>query len=235
MEFDEVKRIYHKSRESRSDYQFVGKLFNDIKQKYLEEARRLGKDPNQSWNSWSGHNLQKLIAYIIEEYADKNKHPVGITSDDALRRKKLPADLEQVKRNILVLYAEFAVVPDADIVLYDKKSLKVIAILSCKASLRERIAQAAYWKIKLHSAANTRDILCYLVSTDNDGDFLATGENTSRDRIIVEYGELDGAYILRDIPQSAKIKLFDSIFTDLMRFWTNGIANNIKLPSKEIK
>jgi hypothetical protein len=81
--------------------------------------------------------------------------------------------------------------------------------------LRERIAQAAYWKLKLQSFEKTRDILCYLVSTDNDGDFLRTENAISRDRIIVEYGELDGAYIFRDIPESTKVKNFGSIFEDL--------------------
>lgn len=226
MKFDDIRSEYHIARDSQSDYHFVGKLFSNIKQKYLEEAKRLGKDPNQSWNSWSGHNLQKLITYIIEDYCSNSKYPIGITTDSTLRRKKLPATLEQVKRNILVLYAHFAVLPDADIILYDKGSLKVIAILSCKASLRERIAQAAYWKVKLHASENTRNILCYLISTDNDGDFAETGENTSRDRIIVEYGELDGAYILRDVPQSAKIKIFDSIFSDLDAIFETWYKNN---------
>ena len=55
----------------------------------------------------------------------------------------------------------------------------------------------------------------YLLSTDNDGDFLEIGENISRDRIIVEYGEIDKAYIFRDVPESDKVKNFSKIFEDL--------------------
>ena len=55
----------------------------------------------------------------------------------------------------------------------------------------------------------------YLLSTDNDGDFLEIGENISRDRVIVEYGEIDRAYIFRDIPESDKVKNFSKIFDDL--------------------
>lgn len=215
MNYEDIEKIYHHARESQSDYSFIGKLFADIKEKYQREAARRGKNPNQSWNSWSGHNFQKLITFIIEDYIKTCGYPVSVTNDKALGSTKLSAELEQVKRNIFVIYGQFAVIPDADIVLYDNESLRIIAILSCKASLRERIAQAAYWKIKLSSFETTRNILCYLVSTDNDGDFLKTGEDTKRDRIIVEFGELDGAYILRAIPQSEKIKTFDHIFDDL--------------------
>ena len=52
-----------------------------------------------------------------------------------------------------------------------------------------------------------------MFSTDKDGDFSRTGEKISRNRIIVEFGELDGAWILRDIPESSKIKKFNHIFT----------------------
>jgi len=132
--------------------------------------------------------------------------------------------LDKVRRNIVVFYDQYAIVPDADIVIYDKNSYKVIVVLSCKASLRERIAQAAYWKIKLQSADVTKHILCYLISSDKDSDFKNSGENISRNRIIVEFGELDGAYILRDIPESGKIKHFNKIFRDLNDILSNWFS-----------
>ena len=55
-----------------------------------------------------------------------------------------------VKRNLLVDYGEFgAHLPDVDIVIYEPETCKVIAVISSKVTLRERIAQTGYWKIKL--------------------------------------------------------------------------------------
>ncbi len=216
MDFEDLKALYNRRKREEQGYDFVRQIFIDIRQQYLKEARARRKDPNQSWNAWSGKSLQKLIEYAITDFIANCGYPVGVTNDDDLRKDRVPKELDAVRRNIIVFYAQFAVVPDADIILYDKQSLRVIAILSCKASLRERIAQAAYWKLKLQSFEKTRGILCYLVSTDNDGDFMQVGNDISRDRIIVEYGELDGAYIFRDIPESTKVKNFSSIFEDLI-------------------
>lgn len=223
MTFKEVKEIYQTKKQhiKTGDFGFVSNIFEEIHDEYIERAKKQGKDANQSWNSWSGKNFQKLISYIITDFIKNSIWKVGVTDDDTLRRNTLNEELDKVRRNIVVFYNQYAIVPDADIIIYDRNSYKVIAVLSCKASLRERIAQAAYWKIKLQSADVTRHILCYLVSSDKDKDFTRSGENISRNRIIVEFGELDGAYILKDIPESSKIKHFNKIFADL-----NGIFSN---------
>lgn len=223
MNFDDVLNIYHQRRKIETGYRFIGELFKEIKQQYLAETT--AEDKNQSWNSWSGKTFQKLIEYSIKEFVETCGYPVAVTSDSVLRRNQLSPSLEIVKRNILVFYADFALVPDADVVLYDKNSGKIISILSCKASLRERIAQAAYWKIKLSSFHTTQNILCYLISTDNDKDFIRDGKDSSRNRIIVEHGELDGAYIFREIPESGNVKQFDKIFPDLTLIF-EGWFNN---------
>ena len=103
------------------------------------------------------------------------------------------------KRSIEIFYDSYSIIPDADIIIYDKSSYRIIAVLSCKASMRERVAQSAYWKLKFQYNDTTKDILYYLLSPDNDGDFVHVGEKISRDRIIVEYGEIDKACL---IPES---------------------------------
>jgi type II restriction enzyme len=224
MTFDAVLEIYQRHKRRSQDFNFVSTIFAQIRKRYLEDAQQRGKNPNQAWNSWSGHNLERLIAHIISDFIREAGFPVAITSDDQLRHKHIALELDEVRRKLLVFYEQYAIVPDADIILYDARTKDVIAILSCKASLRERVAQAAYWKIKLQSQAFTKNILYYLVSTDNDNDFKLKEGQPQRDRIIVEFGELDGAYIFSDIPESAKIKQFDRIFDDLttiFKHWFN--------------
>ena len=217
MSFENVLDIYEeKKRGTPINFNFVKNIFDDIKKVYKEKAAQMGKDANQSWNSWSGKNLEKLITHILKDYIISTEPRVNITCDDELRKSRLEYVLDRVRRNLEILYKKYSILPDADIVIYEQSSCNIIAILSCKASLRERVAQAAYWKVKLLSSKVTEGILYYLVSTDNDGNFVKTGEDIERNRIIVEEGEIDGAYIFRDdVPETEKVKHFHKIFDDL--------------------
>lgn len=215
MDIEKIKKIYLSRKGKEVNLDFIKSIFDDYKSEYKKQKTLDGKDANQSWNSWSGKALQELIMFIVEQYVQTLKYPIGVTDDVALRNKKLSAELDKVRRNIEIFYDSYSIVPDADIVMYDKNTSKVIAVLSCKASLRERVAQAAYWKLKFQYNETTKDILYYLLSTDNDGDFLEIGEDITRDRIIVEYGEIDKAYILRNIPESHKVRNFNKLFDDL--------------------
>lgn len=215
MTFEKVKQIYLAKKRQEVNHDCIKDIFDEIKEQYKIEKQKEGKDAGQSWNSWSGNALQRLIKFIVEDFALSCGYPVGITDDEALRKKKLSSDLDKVRRNIEIFYDSYSILPDADIVIYDKTNYKIIAVLSSKASLRERVAQSAYWKLKFQANDTTKNILYYLLSTDNDGDFLKIGEDISRDRIIVEYGEIDKAYIFRNVPESDKVKNFSKIFKDL--------------------
>jgi len=117
------------------------------------------------------------------------------------------------------------VLPDIDNAIADydfanQKDAVIIAIISCKTSLRERIAQACYWKIKLRECPKTEHIKVYLATSDNDGDFeLSDKGEKSRDRFIAEQ-ELDGVYILKkDFKtewENEKVKHYEKLFKDLV-------------------
>ncbi|MEM2089934.1 MAG: BsaWI family type II restriction enzyme, partial [Candidatus Pacearchaeota archaeon] len=62
----------------------------------------------------------------------------------------LSEELNKVKRNLLIDYGEFGMhLPDVDIVVFNPKNCRVICVISSKVTLRERIAQTGYWKVKL--------------------------------------------------------------------------------------
>jgi len=228
MTFEKIKQIYLSRKKKEINHNFVNKIFGEIKEKYKKEKMKEGKDANQSWNSWSGKVLQQLIKFIVEDFILSLNYPLGITDDNALRKKELSFELDKVRRNIEIFYDRYSIIPDADIIIFDKSNYKIIAVLSCKASLRERVAQAAYWKLKLQLNDTTKNIFYYLLSTDNDDDFLNVGDDISRDRIIVEYGEIDKAYIFRNIPESDKVKNFSKIFNDLKKLFNKWFKENKK-------
>jgi type II restriction enzyme len=215
MKFEDLKKMYlQKRKENLNNFNFVSTMFYDIKGKYKKDALKGGKDPNMSWNSWSGKNLQKLITFIVKDFIQSSIENVGITNDNELSKKKLCKELDRVRRNVEVFYDKHSVIPDADIIVYDKNNCAVKMIISCKSSLRERVAQAAYWKLKLSTSKITKEIKIVLVSTDNDKIFTYKDKKINKSRIIAEY-ELDGSYIFRDIKESKKVRNFNQIFEDL--------------------
>ena len=113
-------------------------------------------------------------------------------------------------------YGEFGChLPDADIIIYQPDTCKILATISSKSSLRERIAQTGYWKLKFLDDEVTKHIKVYLVTPDEDGDLKEDSGLPKKPRAIVEV-ELDGAYLLTEaeMPGSEKIKLFEHFIED---------------------
>lgn len=141
-----------------------------------------------------------------------------------------------LSRKLAVRYGDFLLLPDTDLAIVeysfeDSWKSKILAIVSCKTSLRERIAQACYWKLKLLSSDATKHIKVFLASTDNDADFVIDDkrresfQGKSRNRIISEY-ELDGVYLLRedfrDEWENNKVKSYVHVFEDLLQIFKKG-------------
>ena len=142
-----------------------------------------------------------------------------VVNGNTLGRKadrNLSEELRQVKQNLLIDYGEFEpLLPDADIIIYKPENSQVIAIISSKISLRERIAHTGYWKLKILKSQKTERIKLYLITLDKDK-HLTEREHPKRQRIIVET-ELDGTYVLTAEPlqESNKVKLFEHFIEDL--------------------
>ena len=63
--------------------------------------------------------------------------------------------------------------------LIDPVNGSVIAAVSVKVTLRERIAQTGYWKPKFLKSLTTKDIKMYFVTLDEDGT-LTTQSNPAK-------------------------------------------------------
>jgi len=195
----------------------------ELKEEYI---RQLG---SPSWNSYFGKRLQGVIHALLKAHIKKlkNENPAfeGLTVMSESEVKKN----EVIMRKLLVKYGSFLLLPDVDSViawlnLNNPWESEVIAIVSCKASLRERIAQACYWKLKLLDSNVTKNVKVFLATTDNDDDFILKDgrgryQGMSRNRVISEH-ELDGIYILREDfrneYESKKVKNFERITNDLV-------------------
>lgn len=218
MDFTDLRDMYKQTlvMEGTKAYKSVSQLLRDAKERHKQDflKDKPDGDHEQSWKAFKGKNFEKLIQHIITDSIEALGMKV-INGNQLERRKNLPQDLKRVKRNLAVDFNEFGLhLPDADIVVYNPKNQRIIALLSIKVTLRERIAQTGYWKLKLLADEFTKHIKVYFISPDEDGT-LTSKSPAKKGRAIVEV-DLDGSYVLTeaDIEESDKVKLFEHFIED---------------------
>ena len=218
--YNEYKKKYGKEA-----YKHISELLIEAKTIHKgdwEKNPTKGRDHEQSWRAFKGKNLQKLILYIIVSSVE-DLGLKAIDGDKIERTQNLPFELDKVKRNLLINYGEYGChLPDVDIIIYDPKSLNVICVISSKVTLRERIAQTGYWKLKLLQSEVTEHIRVYFITPDEDGT-LTKKKPTLKGRAIVEI-DLDGSYVLteEELEESTKVKLFEYFIEDLEKLLKNN-------------
>jgi type II restriction enzyme len=217
MKIEDIIRLYEQKKKEvgNNAYRFISEILQNAKEQHKSDF--VGNDHEQSWRSFKGKNLEKLIEHIIvDEVRNLGLDIINGNSLEKTNSANLSKLLSTVKRNLLVDYGEFGShLPDVDIIIYNPIDGKVIAVLSSKVTLRERIAQTGYWKIKLSSDKVTEHIKVYFVTPDEDR-ILTSKQPTKKGRAIVEK-DLDGSYVLSEttIEESDKVKMFDKFIDDL--------------------
>jgi len=220
---DLIEMYEAKKRQFGSEaYKHVSELLREAKERhridFLKNPTPRG-DHEQSWRSFKGKNLEKLVTYIIKDEVDHlGLRIVDGNTLDRTNSANLPKELSTIKRNLLVDYGEFGShFPDLDIVIYEPRTFKVIAGISSKVTLRERIAQTGYWKIKLSKDEVTKHVRVFFITPDEDGT-LTVKTPTKKGRAIVEV-DTDGSYVMSEtqVEESPKVKMFDKFIDDLRR------------------
>ena len=215
---DEVINMYEEVQRTKGKeaYRYVSDVLEMAKEQHKQiyfKRNPNGKGLQQSWNKVKGDYFEKLLQHIIT----KSVEPIGlkVVNDDDLTKKDLTDQLDAVYRNVAINFGKYGMhLPDADIVVYNPKNSHVIAVISSKTSLRERVAQTGYWKLKFCQSGNTKHIKVYLITPDTDGT-LTKIEPYKKGRAIAEI-DLDGAYVLtnENLEESDNVKLFGHFIED---------------------
>ena len=219
MTIEDLIKIYELKKQTYGlqAYRYISDTLKEAKERHKKDF--VGTDHEQSWRAFKGKNLEKLIEYIItDEIEALGLKVVNGNSLERTSGSNLSRELSLVKRNLIVDYGEFGShLPDVDLVIFNSKTSKVVAVLSSKVTLRERIAQTGYWKIKLASDEATKHIKVYFVTPDEDGT-LTTRNPAKKGRAIVEV-DTDGSYVLSEtnIEESSKVKMFGKFIDDLKK------------------
>jgi len=232
MTIKDLIKLYESKKKQYGEnaYKHISKLLTEAKEAHkadflasetAKKTRKEGREPDheQSWRAFKGKNLEKLIEYIItDEIQSLGLKVINGNSLERTEGKNLPEELSKVKRNLLIDYGEYGChLPDVDLIIYEPKTHKIIAVLSSKVTLRERIAQTGYWKVKLVADNITKHIKVYFITPDEDGT-LTIKSPAKKGRAIVEV-DTDGCYVLSEtnIEESDKVKMFDKFIPDLKR------------------
>lgn len=222
MEYEDLEKMYIEMRKVHKNdtYKYVSAMLREAKKIHKldwDKEPTKGNDHEQSWRAFKGKNLEKLIIFIIKKEVE-NIGLETIKGDKLERSTNLPEELDRLKRNLAIDYGEYGLhLPDVDIIIYNPKTSKIIAVISSKVTLRERIAQTGYWKLKLSKSKITKNIKVYFITPDEDGT-LTTIKPFKKSRAIVEI-DTDGAYVMTEasIEETDKVKLFDKFITDLSK------------------
>lgn len=224
MKFNDLVKLYEKYRKKygRNSYKYISKLLSEAKKIHKKDWMKSptpNKDHEQSWRAFKGKNLEKLVIHIIKEEVEKLG--LKIVDGNKLERTKtsnLSNELNKVKRNLLIDYGEFGShLPDVDIIIYNPENFEILAVISSKVTMRERIAQTGYWKLKLSQDDVTKHIKVFFVTPDEDKT-LNTRKPAKKGRAIVEV-DTDGSYVMseEEIEESNKVKKFDKFINDLKK------------------
>lgn len=225
MTFDNLVALYETKKKifDKNTYKHISELLREAKEIHKKDFLKSPtprNDHEQSWRAFKGKNLEKLIMYIIkDEIAALGLKFVSGNTLERTTSAHLSKELNIIKRNLLVDYGQFgAHLPDVDIVVYSPHNNKIIAIISSKVTLRERIAQTGYWKIKLSNDEVTKHIKVLFITPDEDKT-LTMKNPAKKGRAIVEI-DTDGSYIMSEekIEESDRVKTFDKLIDDLRRF-----------------
>ncbi|MEM2108585.1 MAG: BsaWI family type II restriction enzyme [Candidatus Bathyarchaeia archaeon] len=224
MKFKDLISLYENKKMlyGTEAYKHISELLNEAKELHKKDWMKKptpNKDHEQSWRAFKGKNLEKLIVHIIKDEVENLG--LKIVEGNKLERTnsdKLSLELSSVKRNLLVDYGEFGShLPDVDIIIYNPKTYRIIAVISSKVTLRERIAQTGYWKIKLSRDKATEHIKVFFITPDEDNT-LVTRMPAKKGRAIVEV-DTDGSYVMSQtrVEESDKVKMFDKFLEDLQK------------------
>jgi len=222
MNFRDLIILYEKKKQQYGSnaFKYISELLQEAKTLHRKDWLKTptpNKDHEQSWRAFKGKNLEKLVIHIIREEVESLG--LKIAEGNTLERKNsinLSEELNRVKRNLLIDYGEFGShLPDVDIIIYEPRTCEVIAVLSSKVTLRERIAQTGYWKIKLSQDKITKHIKVFFITPDEDKT-LSIRKPAKKGRAIVEV-DTDGSYVMseEEIEESNKVKKFDKFLVDL--------------------
>jgi type II restriction enzyme len=136
--------------------------FEDISERSIRPRSGTGRSADQMWRSCKGSLYEYAVCKALNEILIND--PFLLKKIDVIHGSKLK--FHPVLKDQIVIRNWSDILPDVDFVIINKVINKVMAIVSCKTSLRERLTETAFWKGELKQ----RGIEVIFITTDKDGE-----------------------------------------------------------------
>jgi len=226
--FEALISAYDEAQKDAPEGVNVAQLFEEVAKPihekiFTSETHKGNGNLGQSWNSTKGQLFERFAHYAIQSMIEKSsakdlKLAYGNKTGEQDKDTSEIADQKTARDSIEIDFGDQGRwSPDADLIVYSNyDDIRVEAIISCKTSLRERIAQTAFWRYKLASSEETSHIENYLITLDSDDVFF--DDKPSKPRAIA-LNELDAIFVLKPgFDKHPKLKSFDR-FTEELKKW----------------
>ncbi|MFP3306762.1 MAG: BsaWI family type II restriction enzyme [Thermocladium sp.] len=146
---------------NQKDWKTVLEDFENVSEKYIRGDVKSNSNYkgnfDQAWKSCKGRLYEYIVYNYIKEILEKN----GISSISV----KMEDQLENNEKSSIQIHNWDEIMPDTDLVL--EKNDKILAILSCKTSLRERLTETAFWS-NILKARYENNIEIVFITTNKD-------------------------------------------------------------------
>jgi len=149
-----------------ADYLESIKDFNSIAEDELRSILKKfysnQRSRDQAWRTCKGsiyeYAVYKCIHGVINSNEDLKEKVEAIMGDEASEDHK--------KQIVINNWSD--IFPDVDILIINKNTGMIMAILSCKTSLRERLTETAFWKRELENKQDLSSMKLVFITTDKD-------------------------------------------------------------------
>jgi hypothetical protein len=204
-------------RQLREEGKLPKQAWEQLKNEYTEQFKLSQRTPSgdaaQSWKSASGNAFEEIV---WQEFSAQCQ---GLKDLQVARWHEIPASLKEPLSERLWVRGEIQAVTaesNVDFVAYETDASniprRIIAVYSCKVSLRERFQQDLFWAERLRG----RGIRFCFITLDNDGVLTkaaAEGELTSK-QASMSVAMYDRIYLFCD---ESEIKHYTRIFRTVNR------------------
>ena len=166
------------------------------------ELREIGKSIANSMRPLAGNNFAIWVTKVLNKAFENEKLPISAsTTGDA--KKALNKAIDEFSKS------NKSFKPDIDIVVVKSENIEIIAIISAKTTLAERVMQTISWNNYLQTLPkDIQKIKLFLVTAWETFD----KESANKERV----QQLDGVYVCdTNVVEYGNIKKFSKIIEDI--------------------
>jgi type II restriction enzyme len=144
------------------EWKAVLENFENISETYIrkkvQSKSEYKRNYDQAWKSCKGKLYERVVYEYIKEILKKNN--ISYIS------VKMEEELGESEKKSVQIHNWDTIMPDTDLVL--EKDSRILAILSCKTSLRERLTETAFWSYMLSKSSGNSVKIVFITTNKDD-------------------------------------------------------------------